>query len=350
MSKSDKNRHNSRDDSLSDGSRSRSHSRNNRKVKHNSSRSPEKIDHDSLSIYIGNVDYSATEEELRDTFLDCGEIVRVTIIKNMKTGHPKGAAFIEFTDKEGVNAAMNLNGKEVKGRQMIVTMKKPRPDPRDRDRERERDRDRDRDRFSNYDRLANYPRRAMPRSAQIYPSAYQGPYRGPYGGGVIPRAGYFPDPRDPYDSRRLPIPIEPHLQASRYDPYRRPEYYDPYMQIPRGMHPSHYYPSDPRKMNADLRGDPRFDSRTDPRMDPRNYRSDPRDEFRGDPRLDPRYEQRPEPRGDSRGHHKSDPRIESKNYQRNEHKGELRSDLRFDTRGDPRGYHRNSEQTYSSRR
>jgi polyadenylate-binding protein 2 len=68
-----------------------------------------------LSIYIGNVDYSATEEELRDSFLDCGGIVRVTIIKNMKTGHPKGAAFIEFIDKDGVEAALNQNGKELKG-------------------------------------------------------------------------------------------------------------------------------------------------------------------------------------------------------------------------------------------
>jgi RNA recognition motif-containing protein len=33
----------------------------------------------------------------------------------MKTGHPKGAAFIEFTDKEGVSAALNMNGKPVKG-------------------------------------------------------------------------------------------------------------------------------------------------------------------------------------------------------------------------------------------
>jgi len=74
------------------------------------------VDHDSLSIYIGNVDYSATEEELRDAFLECGDIVRVTIIKNMKTGHPKGAAFIEFTKKDGVNAAMDMNGKEVKGK------------------------------------------------------------------------------------------------------------------------------------------------------------------------------------------------------------------------------------------
>ena len=44
--------------------------------------SKDKVDHDALSIYIGNVDYSATEEELRNTFIGCGEIVRVTIIKN----------------------------------------------------------------------------------------------------------------------------------------------------------------------------------------------------------------------------------------------------------------------------
>lgn len=82
------------------------------------SRSPsDKQDHDSLSIYIGNVDYSATENELRETFLDCGDIVRVTIIKNMKTGHPKGAAFIEFADKEGVNTAMTMSGRQVKGKQ-----------------------------------------------------------------------------------------------------------------------------------------------------------------------------------------------------------------------------------------
>jgi polyadenylate-binding protein 2 len=62
------------------------------------------------------VDYSATEEELRDAFIGCGDIVRVTIIKNMRTGHPKGAAFIEFTDKDGVQAAMQLNGKEVRGK------------------------------------------------------------------------------------------------------------------------------------------------------------------------------------------------------------------------------------------
>ena len=69
-----------------------------------------------MSIYIGNIDYSATEQELHNAFIDCGDIVRVTIIKNMKTGHPKGAAFIEFTHKNGVQAALSLNGKELKSK------------------------------------------------------------------------------------------------------------------------------------------------------------------------------------------------------------------------------------------
>jgi RNA recognition motif-containing protein len=73
------------------------------------------LDHDALSIYIGNVDYSAHEEELRDMFIGCGDIVRCTLIRNMRTGQPKGAAFIEFTDKEAIEAALILNGKELKG-------------------------------------------------------------------------------------------------------------------------------------------------------------------------------------------------------------------------------------------
>jgi RNA recognition motif-containing protein len=68
-----------------------------------------------LSIYIGNVDYGATEEDLKEAFQSCGEIARVTIIKNMRTGHSKGVAFIEFMDKSSVDIAMGYNGKEVRG-------------------------------------------------------------------------------------------------------------------------------------------------------------------------------------------------------------------------------------------
>jgi len=307
MSKREKDdKYDSRDNSASDESRSRSTSRNNRSKigKISGSRSPDKQDHDALSIYIGNVDYSATEEELRDAFIDAGDIVRVTIIKNMKTGHPKGAAFIEFVDKDGVNTALDMNGKQVKGRPLIVTTKKPRPEHR----ERERDR-------GHYDR---YERRPPPRSAPMY-SAYPGSRGGAPYGAPVPRGGYYPDPRDPYDTRRashMPMQMDPPHMQPRYDPYRRPEFYDPYMMVPRGMQPPHYGHFDPRKMN-DPRGEPRRD-------DPRG--------------MDPRYAR------DARG----DPRTDSRGYPRGEPRGEPRNDSRG---GDPRNHHhRGSEQAYSSRR
>lgn len=221
----------------------------------------DKVDHDALSIYIGNVDYSATEEELRNTFVDCGEIVRVTIIKNMKTGHPKGAAFIEFTDKNGVQAAMQLNGKEVKGRPLIVTSKKPRPENRPRGGHDNR--------FgynSSYDRRA--PRQGPPSYAGGHYSGGGG--RGSYGGGgnMGPRGGgnggYSGSGNyggasgygggsgynngnmgGGYDSRRGGHPPAPmqmqHMDQARmqprYDPYRRPDFYDPYMMQRSGSGP-----------------------------------------------------------------------------------------------------------------
>lgn len=335
----------SRNNSESDESRSRSNSRNNNRSKigkisrsprgsrspqgNSRSRSPDNKDHDSLSVYIGNVDYATTEDELRDAFIDAGDIARVTIIKNMKTGHPKGAAFIEFSDKNGVDNALDMNGKHVKGRPLMVTIKKPRPEFRDRRDDNRGDR-RDNGRFEDrYERNDRYERRAPPRSAPMY-SGYQGgrgpePRGGaPYGGAAMPRGGgYYPDPRDPYDGRRashMSMQMDPPHMQPRYDPYRRPEFYDPYMMMPRGMQP-YGYPSDPRKMN-DPRGEPRGDPRG---MDPR-YSRDPRD-ARGDPRGDSRGYSRGEPRGD--------PRNESRG-------GE--------PRGDPRNHHRGSEQAYSSRR
>ena len=198
------------------------------------SASADKIDHDALSIYIGNVDYSATEEELRNTFISCGEIVRVTIIKNMKTGHPKGAAFIEFKDKDGVQSAMGLNGKEVKGRPLIVTSKKPRPENKPRgDRQ-------------NFDR----------RQQRSGPPPYGAGPGGPYGGGG--RSQYPPN-RGGYHygggggggggfggqrGGQPPVPMDPAMQRmpqTRYDPYRRPDMYDPYMMRGNAPPPAPVY-------------------------------------------------------------------------------------------------------------
>lgn len=75
---------------------------------------------DARSIYVGSVDYSATPEELQAHFADCGTVNRVTILCNKFTGHPKGYAYIEFADVDGVKNATILNDSMFKDRLIKV--------------------------------------------------------------------------------------------------------------------------------------------------------------------------------------------------------------------------------------
>ncbi|KTF83854.1 hypothetical protein cypCar_00033541 [Cyprinus carpio] len=59
----------------------------------------EKMEADGRSIYVGNVDYGATAEELEAHFHGCGSVNRVTILCDKFTGHPKGFAYIDFADQ-----------------------------------------------------------------------------------------------------------------------------------------------------------------------------------------------------------------------------------------------------------
>lgn len=79
---------------------------------------------DARSIYVGSVDYSATPEELQAHFADCGTVNRVTILCNKFTGHPKGYAYIEFADEDGVKNATILNDSMFKDRQIKVVPKR----------------------------------------------------------------------------------------------------------------------------------------------------------------------------------------------------------------------------------
>ena len=78
---------------------------------------------DSRSVYVGQVDYSATPEELQEHFAGCGTVNRVTILCD-KFRNPKGYAYIEFESAECVEAAVALNDSEFKGRQLKVTAKR----------------------------------------------------------------------------------------------------------------------------------------------------------------------------------------------------------------------------------
>lgn len=82
----------------------------------------EKKEIDDRSVYVGNVDYGATAEELEAHFHGCGSINRVTILCNKVDGHPKGFAYIEFGAKEFVETALAMNETLFRGRQIKVIL------------------------------------------------------------------------------------------------------------------------------------------------------------------------------------------------------------------------------------
>ncbi|XP_076922121.1 polyadenylate-binding protein 2-like [Bidens hawaiensis] len=83
----------------------------------------EKEEADARSIYVGNVDYACTPEEVQQHFQSCGTVNRVTILTD-KFGQPKGFAYVEFVELEAVQNAILLNESELHGRQLKVAAKR----------------------------------------------------------------------------------------------------------------------------------------------------------------------------------------------------------------------------------
>ncbi|CAA7260179.1 unnamed protein product [Cyclocybe aegerita] len=79
---------------------------------------------DNRSVYVGNVDYGATPEEIQGHFQACGTINRVTILCDKFTGHPKGYAYVEFSEPEHIDAAVALDNSLFRGRLIKVTAKR----------------------------------------------------------------------------------------------------------------------------------------------------------------------------------------------------------------------------------
>jgi polyadenylate-binding protein 2 len=79
---------------------------------------------DERSVYVGNVDYGATSEELQKHFQSCGTIHRVTIMVDKFTKLPKGFAYIEFEDPASVEISRALNESLFRGRLIKVTSKR----------------------------------------------------------------------------------------------------------------------------------------------------------------------------------------------------------------------------------
>ncbi|MEK6880218.1 MAG: RNA-binding protein [Nanoarchaeota archaeon] len=89
-------------------------------------------------LYVGNLPFSVTDEDLRSMFSSFGEITEAVLIKDKFSGRSKGFGFVTYTDEESANKAISeMNGKEVQGRELKVTEAKPidpdRPRPPRRD-------------------------------------------------------------------------------------------------------------------------------------------------------------------------------------------------------------------------
>lgn len=76
------------------------------------------------SIYVGNLNFRSTEEELTDFFSQYGQIHSVKIIRDRVTGRSRGFGFVEMDDNDIDNTIENLNGAEFAGRNLIVNFAK----------------------------------------------------------------------------------------------------------------------------------------------------------------------------------------------------------------------------------
>ena len=80
-----------------------------------------------MNIYVGNLPYSATDADLRDTFAQFGEVSSVQLISDKFTGQSKGFGFVEMANNSQADAAIKgLNGTALKGRNITVNQAKPR--------------------------------------------------------------------------------------------------------------------------------------------------------------------------------------------------------------------------------
>ena len=82
-----------------------------------------------MDIYVGNLTFDASEDDVREAFATFGAVESVKLIMDRETGRPRGFAFITMTDSSEANTAIeSLNGTELLGRELRVREATPRPE------------------------------------------------------------------------------------------------------------------------------------------------------------------------------------------------------------------------------
>ncbi len=82
-----------------------------------------------MNIYVGNLSYDVSGENLRQAFEAFGQVSSATIVKDKYSGQPRGFGFVEMPNRAEAQAAIeHLNGKELLGKQINVNEARPRTD------------------------------------------------------------------------------------------------------------------------------------------------------------------------------------------------------------------------------
>lgn len=81
----------------------------------------------SKKLYVGNLPWSATEDQVRDLFSEYGSVDSVNIVTDRETGQPRGFGFVEMGTGAD-EAIQNLHGQSLGGRTLTVNEARPRPD------------------------------------------------------------------------------------------------------------------------------------------------------------------------------------------------------------------------------
>ncbi len=78
------------------------------------------------SIYVGNLPFSASEDEVRDMFAPYGTVESVRLVSDRDTGRPRGFGFVEMADDAAASAIDALNGTSMGGRSLRINEAQPR--------------------------------------------------------------------------------------------------------------------------------------------------------------------------------------------------------------------------------
>ncbi len=82
-----------------------------------------------MRLYVGNLSFDSTEDDVRQAFAAFGEVTSVHLVMDRDTGRPRGFGFVEMEDSEQGQAAIDgLNGTDLSGRTLNVNEARPRPE------------------------------------------------------------------------------------------------------------------------------------------------------------------------------------------------------------------------------